>query len=297
MKRRCYRIRNWERHFEKSQSRKVGKLTWVAMPNKHDGKGFRRLTRQPEAVSLFCAWFLLVEVASKMPIRGVLADEDGPLDAEDLSDKTGLPAEIFEVAFEVLARKEIGWLEVIDECDAQHGLTGHAADAETHGPGEDTVVVTTDEMTAKPSEGTFSVGIPASGSALGPTGQDRTGQDRTGHKRRKPPLNPPAGGADKSRFFIGSVLEDIFGEVVGRSERRSRGRAVSEFLRIGSDSGWDDETLGQTIHHRVGVYRSRYSDESANTVRGLLRQWSALENESSSIATTIKKYRASKETE
>jgi hypothetical protein len=50
-------------------------------------------------------------VASKMPERGLLVDEDGPLDAEDLAVKTGFPASIFHAAFTVLVDRKIGWLE------------------------------------------------------------------------------------------------------------------------------------------------------------------------------------------
>jgi hypothetical protein len=62
---------------------------------------------------VFCAFTLMLEVAAKMPARGVLADEEGPLDAEDLADATGFPAEIFAKAFEVLTDDalKICWLE------------------------------------------------------------------------------------------------------------------------------------------------------------------------------------------
>ena len=39
-----YRVRDWDTHFERSQSRKIsGPLKWVAIPCKHDGKGLRRV--------------------------------------------------------------------------------------------------------------------------------------------------------------------------------------------------------------------------------------------------------------
>ena len=83
------------------------------MPNKHDGKSFRRLAAHREGVPAFAAWTLILEVASKMPTRGLLADEDGPLDAEDLSAKTGFPSSIFDLAFNLLTQPRIGWLEVV----------------------------------------------------------------------------------------------------------------------------------------------------------------------------------------
>lgn len=110
-----YSIRDWERHFEVSQSRKVdGPLSWVATPTKHDGKSFRRIMRREDAGDIFAAWILLVELAAKMPRRGVLADDDGPLDAECLHDKTGFSAAKFRTALKVLSSNEIGWVLVAD---------------------------------------------------------------------------------------------------------------------------------------------------------------------------------------
>ena len=107
-----YRVRDWDQHYEVAQTRKVhGGLNWVAMPTKHDGKGYRRLMRRPDGPAVFAAWVLIVQIAAKCPTRGVLADSDGPLNAEDLADKTGCPAEVFENALNVLSEKSIGWVE------------------------------------------------------------------------------------------------------------------------------------------------------------------------------------------
>lgn len=106
-----YRVKNWDAYYEKAQTRKCNKASWVAIPNKHDGKGFRRVAKHERNVELYTAWILIVQVASKMPKRGLLVDDDGPLDAEDLADKTGFPSEIFNLAFEVLAEPKIGWIE------------------------------------------------------------------------------------------------------------------------------------------------------------------------------------------
>jgi hypothetical protein len=107
-----YCVRNWDDHFENSQSRKVNRLNWVAIPNKHDGKSYRRLISMPDGPSIYAAWLLLLQVASKCPNRGVLADEDGPLDEDDLAAKTGCPVELFAAAFDVLSNPRIGWLDV-----------------------------------------------------------------------------------------------------------------------------------------------------------------------------------------
>jgi hypothetical protein len=108
-----YSIRDWDEHFECSQSRKVRKaLTWVSTPCKHDGKSFRRLMLMQDGVEIYGTWILIVQVAAKCPTRGVLADSDGPLTAEDLAIKTGCPIEKFDKALKVLSSQQIGWITV-----------------------------------------------------------------------------------------------------------------------------------------------------------------------------------------
>lgn len=108
-----YLIRDWDEHFECAQSRKVtGPLTWFPMPTKHDGKGYRRIMARKDAPVIYAAWVLMLAVAAKCPVRGRLADSDGPLTAADLELKTGCSSIAFESAFEVLTSKEIGWLVV-----------------------------------------------------------------------------------------------------------------------------------------------------------------------------------------
>jgi len=109
-----YRIKDWDRNFENHDSRKISNARWFPMPNKHDGKSFRRIAAHRDGVPVFAAWTLILEVASKMPVRGVLADEDGPLDAEDLAAMTGFPVQIFDLAFVLLTQDKIAWLETDD---------------------------------------------------------------------------------------------------------------------------------------------------------------------------------------
>lgn len=107
-----YSIRDWDEHFEVSQSRKNKHMRWVSIPTKHDGKSFRRLMLREDGTTIFCAWVLIVQVAAKCPRRGILADADGPLDAFDLHIKTGCPVTVFDNALKALVSKEIGWMLV-----------------------------------------------------------------------------------------------------------------------------------------------------------------------------------------
>lgn len=106
-----YSIRDWNGHFEVAQSRKIeGALQWVAMPCKHDGLAFRRIMLMPDGPEIYCAWVLIVQVAAKCPVRGILADHDGPLDASDLALKTGCRQDVFEKALKVLSGPKIAWI-------------------------------------------------------------------------------------------------------------------------------------------------------------------------------------------
>gem|GEM_PF-6256472 len=107
-----YTVRDWNEHFETAQSRKCASLNWVATPNKHDGKSYRRLMRMPDGVATYGCWMLILQVASKCPTRGILADADGPLTAEDISLKTDAPQALIERALEVLTSPQVGWLLV-----------------------------------------------------------------------------------------------------------------------------------------------------------------------------------------
>jgi hypothetical protein len=110
-----YTVRNWDSRFETAQSRKVKSiLTWVALPVKHDGLGFRRIMALPDGPAIYGAWVLIVQVAAKCPVRGVLADENGPLGPEDLELKTGCSVDVFSRALNVLSGNKIGWIVVAD---------------------------------------------------------------------------------------------------------------------------------------------------------------------------------------
>lgn len=129
-----YSIKDWDKHFENHDTRKRCKnMSWVKIPNKHDGKGWRRLTGVPGASGVFGAFIAAVEVASKMPVRGVLEDEDGPLDAEDMEMKTGLPAEDFQHMFDVLSDPQfkVGWIVAKNSDENAGRFAATAADCGT----------------------------------------------------------------------------------------------------------------------------------------------------------------------
>lgn len=153
-----YEIAEWDATYECAQSRKEQRNRWVAIPNKHDGRGFNRIALHKKSVELFAAWILIVQVASKMPVRGVLSDKDGPLTAEDLALKTRFPLHIFELALSYFVLPEIGWMRV-------SGSSGSGLVANSERTGSN----------------------PAANSELhDSTLHDTTGHDTTGHKNIAP---------------------------------------------------------------------------------------------------------------
>lgn len=107
-----YSIRDWQKNFETSESNKRTRaLAWVAVPTKHDGKSFRRVMRSDPSGSMIGIWCLIVQIAAKCPVRGILADHDGPLTPLDISDKTGVSVEAVERALKLFTSPEIGWVE------------------------------------------------------------------------------------------------------------------------------------------------------------------------------------------
>ena len=103
-------IANLEDGFEIAQSRRrAGRLSWVAMPTRHDSRGYRKLIRSDGGVKHFACWVVLVQVSARCSMRGVLADDRGlALTFDDFEAMTDIPASDFADAIPVLC--DIGWL-------------------------------------------------------------------------------------------------------------------------------------------------------------------------------------------
>lgn len=109
----AYRIKNWSQIYEKSQARRCEKMCWIAVPNSWDGVGYAMVMAHDRYAEIFTAWILLLQIASKMPERGLLANGK-PETPQTMALRTRAKADIFELALEVLAKPEIGWIETID---------------------------------------------------------------------------------------------------------------------------------------------------------------------------------------
>lgn len=107
-----YSIPNWSVDFENNRSRALKDLSFVLVPNSHDGDGFTQLMAHKKCCEVFTAWILIVQIASKCENRGVLMRSNGqPHTPGSLSRMTKAPESIFELAIPFLLSEELGWLE------------------------------------------------------------------------------------------------------------------------------------------------------------------------------------------
>lgn len=107
-----YIIRDWNVHYENNRSRELKELSWVIVPNRHDGEHYSQIVAHPDGAKIFAAWNLIIQVASRTHLRGhLLRGNNTPHTPVSLSAKTRAPAEWFSIAFDYL-EKNTDWLIV-----------------------------------------------------------------------------------------------------------------------------------------------------------------------------------------
>lgn len=107
------KIKAWQRVFENNRTRELDAPRYVCWPTKQDSEGFCELARTAEGTVALGVFGVLVQWASRAPVRGVLADERGEMNAERYAKRYGLPVADAQVAFATLVA--VGWLETDDE--------------------------------------------------------------------------------------------------------------------------------------------------------------------------------------
>lgn len=124
-----YRITDWEKHYEVSDSKKVsGPLQWVPIRTKTDGFGYLRITQEKNRTDLLAAWYLMLGIAAKQPReeRGKLSRNGVPLTPEDMELLTRFPASIFAKALEFYTDPKQGWM-YSDEIGCHPDASGQGA--------------------------------------------------------------------------------------------------------------------------------------------------------------------------
>lgn len=162
-----FRIRNFADEFENAESRKLRRLTWLALPTKQEGDGYTELMgAHPNGCAHFGAWTAMIQLAAKCSPRGTLVrDLGGRLVAHDLASISRITRVPVEVLREAMPRLlEMGWME---EAALQ-------------------------DVVGDPPESTGASG--GDGKKPGVTGEERRGEDQTGQHRggEEIPPTPPA---------------------------------------------------------------------------------------------------------
>lgn len=106
-----YRIIKWaERHEDAETRKRKGALTSIPVPTKMR-LSLRKFLRTPSGLETFGAYIVLAEIAARMPIRGVLADANGPLKVDDISELSGADPERLGAALNALSMPPLQWIE------------------------------------------------------------------------------------------------------------------------------------------------------------------------------------------
>jgi hypothetical protein len=129
-----YKIHDWERNFENNRTREVETLTWLRVPVKHDGDGFRAVIHHEDGLKIFGAWVLLLQVAAKCKPRGVLVRQNGlPHTERTIARITGAQEGDIYIAMQYLASNEVAWLCGEDVDVPQSDGTSSAPDRQSVG--------------------------------------------------------------------------------------------------------------------------------------------------------------------
>lgn len=213
-----YRVANWIDAYETNETRKLVRLRWVPVPNRHDGLGFRRVAAREDRCEVYAGWLLTLEVASRMPVRGTLENEAGPLGAEDLALMTGFPAAIFERAFAFLSSPKIGWII-----------------AEEVGGPEAPVPQSTKEAGNPPEHPENLRDAPEILPEVWPEGRNG----------RKESLSSPAGAADRGENIPFGEIKDLFHRLCPSLPRL---RELTDTRRAAVRAGWKAANGRGTAH-------------------------------------------------
>jgi len=109
----AYRIVDWMKHFEKTDTKKCHSMSWVAFPAKY-GDGYCVLMEHDETGALYGAWCATVILASKCIPRGtLLRNPTTPHTPHTISRRIRIFPETIVKMLDVCLN-ECGWLEVID---------------------------------------------------------------------------------------------------------------------------------------------------------------------------------------
>jgi len=112
----------WDVKYESSPSRKLLNLKAVLLPNDICSRTDAKISRGPKGIERFGIFCRCIQLASKMPQRGLYVDEDGPLTVSDLAAMGMVPEDQFKAAFDLFL--EIGVIQAV-ECPRELVRSGN----------------------------------------------------------------------------------------------------------------------------------------------------------------------------
>src|SRR5487761_2110392 len=121
-----YRIKDWIKHFEGSETRRNGNgktergqvRHWVKLPTKQ-GDGYATLLDHPDGAAHFGCWVAIVEIANNCDPRGTLVKKTANCQQnvahspESLGRIARIPVTLMEAALARLV-EQVGWIERVD---------------------------------------------------------------------------------------------------------------------------------------------------------------------------------------
>lgn len=115
-----YRIRDWDKHYETAETRKLKRLSWIPCPIKYDGTGYCLLMSQQNGPAIFGCFLALAEVAGNSPARtGDLQRSDGrPHTPASLAIILRMPEALIRETLTVLSSGEIDWIEQVPPAES-----------------------------------------------------------------------------------------------------------------------------------------------------------------------------------
>ena len=154
------RIKDWDAIYEKADTRKLAKMSWIAVPVKQDGDGYTELVTHTNGGFHLGAWLALLQIAAKCDPRGTLIRDTGlPHTPATLSRMSRLPVDMLSEAIPRLIA--IGWLEDTETTNPPlihgkfSGLSGQSPESSGNHPDYITGQDSTVQILSSESESLF----------------------------------------------------------------------------------------------------------------------------------------------
>ena len=107
---RVLRIKDYERVFSVSQSKRVKNPSWFPMTNRYDSAGVLDLLEESNGIETLGVWLLMLQLVSTLPHKGQFLNESNkPISLKRIAQRLRIPVKKMELAVENLLSVE--WLE------------------------------------------------------------------------------------------------------------------------------------------------------------------------------------------